>query len=266
MLIDSHCHPADPAFVDDPLAPLRRAAAAGVSGIVAIAAPAFARAHQASVPGLKLWATAGIHPHDAAQASDATWAQLATDAAEPLVLAIGEIGLDYHYDHSPRPVQRAVLERQLALARDFGLPVSIHCRSGASSPAPSDDAFADCFGLLAACPPPGGVFHCFTGGPAEAARALELGFYLSFSGMLTFPKLASLRDVARAAPADRILIETDAPYLAPVPHRGRRNEPAFVRDTALALATLRGVPLEEIAAVTSANFHRLFPRAAYVRK
>ncbi len=256
MLVDSHCHPADTAFADDPLAPLQRALAAGVTGIVAIAAPEFARARQAAVPGLKLWATAGVHPHDAAQATEATWARLAADAADPLVLAVGEIGLDYHYDHSPRPVQRAVFERQLALARVSGLPVSIHCRN----------AFDDCFAALAALPPPGGVFHCFTGGAAEAARAIELGFHLSFSGMLTFPKLASLREVARAAPADRILVETDAPYLAPVPHRGRRNEPAFVRDTAAALATLRGVTLETIAALTTANFFRLFPRAADVRK
>jgi TatD DNase family protein len=251
VLIDSHCHPSDAAFADDPVAPLQRALAAGVTGLVAIAAPEFARAHPATVPGLKLWATAGVHPHDAAAATEATWSQLAADAADPIVVAIGEIGLDYHYDHSPRPVQRAVFERQLVLARDLGLPVSIHCR----------DAFEDCFAALAALPPPGGVFHCFTGGEPEAARALDLGLYLSFSGMLTFPKLATLREVARAAPADRILVETDAPYLAPVPHRGHRNEPAFVRATAAALAALRGVSLEEIAASTAGNFHRLFPRA-----
>jgi TatD DNase family protein len=259
VLIDSHCHPSDAAFAEDPLAPLQRAFAQGVTGLVAIAAPEFARAHQAAVPGLNLWATAGIHPHDAAAATNETWAQLAADAADPLVLAIGEIGLDYHYDHSPRPTQRAVFERQLALARDVGLPVSIHCRSGAS--APDSDAFADCFAALAAISPPGGVFHCFTGGAAEAARALDLGFYLSFSGMLTFPKLEPLRAIARHAPADRILIETDAPFLAPVPHRGRRNEPAFVRDTAASLAALRAVSLAELASLTAANFHRLFPRA-----
>ena len=152
---------------------------------------------------------------------------------------------------SYRVAQLAAFARQLAIAEESGLPVSIHCR----------DAFDDCFAAIAGSNPAArGVFHCFTGGPAEAERALDLGWYLSFSGMLTFPKLEALRQVAAAAPEDRILIETDAPYLAPVPHRGKRNEPAFVAVTAARLAELRGITPESLAQATRRNFHRLFAR------
>lgn len=230
---------------------LERAAAAGLTGVVAIAGVEFARRHQGHA-GLKLWATAGIHPHEAAAAADATWEQLEHEARDPLTLAIGEIGLDYFYDHSPHEVQIRVFERQLALAAATGLPVSIHCR----------DAFDDCLRILATSnPPQRGVFHCFTGRREEAERILELGWYLSFSGMLTFAKADALREVAAWAPAERVLIETDAPFLAPVPHRGRRNEPAFLPATAARLAQLRGWSLEQTAQQTRDNFLRLFTRA-----
>jgi len=243
LLLDSHCHPEE-------RAELERAREAGVSGLVAIAALDFAYAHQ-DIPDLRVWTTIGVHPHDASSATEATWEAMRREAADPLVIAVGEIGLDYHYDHSPRPVQIEVFERQLALAAGLGLPVSIHCR----------DAWSDCFNLLARHSTVRGVFHCFTGGSLEAERALALGWLLSFSGMITFPKLSALRAVAAAAPSDRILIETDSPYLAPVPFRGQRNEPAHVREVAASLAAARGLAPSDLAALAASNFFRLFPRA-----
>jgi len=251
VLIDSHCHPDDEAFAGEREAVLERARAAGVEGVVAINAPQFARDHQ-GLPGLRVWATIGVHPHQAAQATAGTWDELEAWAAAPEVIGVGEVGLDYHYDHSARAVQQAVFERQLELAAAWGLPVAVHCR----------EAFADCLALIAAQNPPArGVFHCFAGSGDEAEAALELGWYLSFSGILTFPKLEALRQVAAGAPAERLLVETDAPYLAPVPHRGRRNEPAWVAETAAVLARERGISAAEAAALTRGNFFRLFPRA-----
>lgn len=250
-MIDSHCHPDSEEFAGEVEAVLQRAAEAGLAGLVAIAGVEFARRHQAR-GGLKIWATAGIHPHEAAAAGATEWAQFEEHAGDPLTIAIGEIGLDYFYDHAPRAVQQQAFERQLVRAAERGLPVSIHCR----------DAFSDCFRILEGHNPPArGVFHCFTGGRAEAERILGLGWYLSFSGMLTFAKAQSLREVAAWAPEDRLLIETDAPFLAPVPHRGRRNEPAWVEATAARLAELRGWTLEHTGRVTQANFFRLFARA-----
>lgn len=249
-MIDSHCHPDSEEFAGEAEALLERAAAAGIEGLVAIAGVEFARRHQGHA-GLKIWSTAGIHPHEAAAAAPAIWEQLEREARDPLTIAIGEIGLDYFYDHSPRESQIPVFERQLALAAETGLPVSIHCR----------DAFADCLRILeAANPPARGVFHCFTGGKAEAERILALGWYLSFSGMITFAKADALREVAAWAPADRILIETDAPFLAPVPHRGRRNEPAYLPATAARLEELRAWPAGQAARRTYDNFDRLFLR------
>lgn len=245
-MTDSHCHPDDAAFAGAGAALLDQAAAAGVTGLVAIDGLTFARAHQAGP--LRVWATVGVHPQAAATSALPTAAAL----DDPLVVAIGEIGLDYHYPDPPRAVQQAVFEQQLALAAAHDLPVSIHCR----------EAFPDCLAAIAARNPPRrGVFHCFSGSREEAEQVLALGWYLSFSGLLTFPKLEPLREVARWAPADRILIETDAPYLAPVPHRGRTNQPAWVRDTAAVLAGVRGLSLDEAATLTTANFHRLFPRS-----
>lgn len=248
-------------FAADRGAVLARALAAGVSEVVAIgggAAPGtlgcgLAIAYAAPVAGPKIWATVGIHPHEAKDAGEGALAELRALAHDPLIIAIGEIGLDYHYDHSPRQRQRDLFAQQLSLAAELGLPVSIHCR----------DAWEDGLALIAAAPPPAsGVLHCFTGGVAEARRVLDLGFYLSFSGLLTFPRSQDIRDAAAFAAADRILVETDAPFLAPVPHRGRRNEPAHVTITAARLAELRGWTLAATAEHTTANFRRLFRRGA----
>lgn len=265
-MIDSHCHPDMPEFAADRAAMLERALAAGVTEIAAIgggAAPGtldVALRWQAELPAgaplPRIWATAGIHPHEASGATAASLAELEGLASDPRIIAIGEIGLDYHYDHSPREIQREVFARQLAIAAGLDLPVAIHTR----------EAWADTMDAIRAAQAaaPGrvrGVFHCFSGERAQAAEALELGFYLSFSGILTFPRADDLRAVAAAAPPDRILVETDAPYLAPVPHRGKRNEPAYVAATLEALARLRGWGREEADRVTTANFRRAFPRA-----
>ena len=163
------------------------------------------------------------------------------------MLAIGEIGLDYHYDFSPRDVQRAVFERQLEIAAATAKPVVIHTR----------EAWDDTLAILRSARQSAGIMHCFTGGERQAREALDLGFHLSFGGVLTFPKADDVRQAARIAPADRILVETDCPYLAPVPHRGKRNEPAFVVETARRLAEVRGCSLEEIAEATTENFRKL---------
>ena len=262
MWIDSHCHLDGEEYKEDRAATMERAAAASVDGLVAIGGGAepgtlacgleVARQHSGHA-GVRVWATLGVHPHEAARASAATWDEMQRLAASPEVIAIGEIGLDYHYDHSPRERQLGALERQLRLAADCGLPVSIHCR----------EAFDDCLAAIERQNPPRcGVFHCFAGNREQAERVLALGWYLSFSGMLTFARADELRRVAAWAPADRVLVETDAPYLAPVPHRGRRNEPAWVAETGAQLAALRGLSLDEAAALTRGNFFRLFAGAS----
>jgi TatD DNase family protein len=239
-LVDSHCHVNDPKFDEDRDAVLERALAVGVETMVVIDSPEFAERHPF------LYATLGVHPHEAANATDETFARIRDLAQHPKVLAIGEIGLDYHYDFSPRDVQRRVFERQLEIAAEFRKPVVIHTR----------EAWEDtltCMPVL----PHGGIMHCFTGTPEQARRAVERGFHLGFGGVLTFPKAEELRTAARETPDDRLLIETDCPYLAPVPYRGRRNEPAFVLETARRLAQVRGTTLEAIAALTTSNFQSL---------
>jgi TatD DNase family protein len=193
-------------------------------------------------------ATVGVHPHDAAKATPETFARLAELARQPNVLAIGEIGLDYHYDFSPRDVQRSVFVAQLDLAARARKPIVIHTR----------EAWDDTLAMIRESGlPNGGIMHCFTGGPKEAEQALALGFHLSFGGILTFPKADNVREAAALTPADRILVETDAPYLAPVPHRGKRNEPAFMVETARRLGEVRGVTPDDIASATTRNFDRL---------
>ena len=208
-------------------------------------------------PGIRLadrypcfYATVGVHPHDAAKAAPETFDRLRELLRHPKVVALGEIGLDYHYDFSPRETQRDVFLEQMRIARDARKPIVIHTR----------EAWDDTIALLREHWAPsglGGIMHCFSGGPEEARQALEIGFYLSFGGIVTFPKSLAIQEAARMAPADRILIETDAPYLAPVPKRGKRNEPAFIVETARKLAELRGETLESIASATTANFRRL---------
>jgi TatD DNase family protein len=252
-LVDSHCHLDDEKFAPDRDAAIARARAAGVERMLAIgtgdgppdleAALRLARAYEF------IYATIGVHPHDAAKTTPETLVRLAELAREPKVLAIGEIGLDYHYDFSPRDVQRRVFMEQLQLAAQVRKPIVIHTR----------EAWEDTLAVVREHGLPfGGIMHCFTGGPNEAGQALELGFHLSFGGILTFPKADDVREAAAGAPEDRLLVETDSPYLAPVPYRGKRNEPSFLPETARRLAELRGMVPEDLALATTRNFDRLF--------
>ena len=197
--------------------------------------------------------SAGIHPHEARLAIEAIYDELRGLARDKRIVAIGEIGLDFHYDHSPRDVQREVFRRQIRLARDVGLPVIIHTREadGESAAILEEEGAREI----------GGVIHCFTGGEELARRALALGFYISFSGIVAFPRSETIQAVARTVPEDRLLVETDSPFLAPPPHRGQRNEPAFVVEVARKVAGLRGTTVEAVGASARRNFERLFPRA-----
>jgi len=234
---------------------LERARAAGVSAILTVGIGATLDEIRGAIALAEqhdwIFAAAGFHPHEAKAAGEAELAQLAELMLRPRVVAWGEIGLDYHYDHSPRDVQAGVFAQQLELARAAKLPVIIHCR----------DAWPDCLDILERdwrATGLGGVLHCFSGTAAEAQRAIEMGFLISFAGNVTFPKSQALRDVARELPLSSLLIETDSPYLAPPPHRGRRNEPAFVAEVARTLATVRDLPVAEVGLATAANFRRMF--------
>jgi TatD DNase family protein len=250
-LVDSHCHLDDSKFDDDREQAIERARAAGVERMLAIGTgdgpPDLETAIRLADRYPFLFATIGVHPHDASKATSETYDSLRALTSHPKVLGIGEIGLDYHYDFSPRDVQREVFERQLAIAREAGKPIIIHTR----------EAWEDTLAILKQHWNGGGIMHCFTGDAVQARQALDIGFHLSFGGVLTFPKADSLREAARLTPSDRLLVETDCPYLAPVPHRGKRNEPAFVVETARRLAEVRGTTPEEIAELTTANFDRL---------
>jgi TatD DNase family protein len=242
---DSHCHlPADAA---DAAAVVAEARAAGVTRLVTIGtdaektrtAIANARAHDS------VWATAGLHPHDAVEGVDGLLALV----DEPEVVAVGECGLDYHYDHSPRAMQRAAFAAQVALAHERGLALVVHTR----------EAWDDTFAILTAeGVPERTVFHCFTGGPDEARQALDLGAHLSFSGIVTFKGADDVRAAAALCPLDRMLVETDAPFLAPVPHRGETNRPALVPLVGAAVAAARGVDDAEVEAATWSNTERVF--------
>lgn len=250
-LVDTHCHLDSEQFDSDRGAAIDRARAAGVERMMAIGTgdgpPDLEAAIRLADAHPFIYATIGVHPHDASKATDESFDRLSDLARHPKVLAIGEIGLDYHYDFSPRDVQRQVFERQLALAREAAKPIVIHTR----------EAWTDTLDVLRANWQGEGIMHCFTGDEAMAREALDLGFYLSFGGVITFPKAEPTRAAARLAPLDRILLETDCPYLAPVPYRGKRNEPAFMVETARRLAELRGVTPEQIAEQTTANWERL---------
>jgi TatD DNase family protein len=248
-------------FDADRAAILQRAKDAGIETILAIGSGtgpgSLDCAIQLSEQQDFIYATIGIHPHEAKLASDTDFEELAQLAKRPKVIAWGEIGLDYFYDHSPRDVQQQVFLQQLQLAQSAKLPIVIHCR-------PSDrteDAWQDCLKLLQqhwAASGLGGVLHCFTGSWEHARRALDMGFMISFAGNVTFPKAQQIRETARQAPLDRMLIETDSPFLAPVPHRGKRNEPSFVKEVARQVGELRGLPTEEIGSQTANNFYRFF--------
>jgi TatD DNase family protein len=256
VLIDSHCHLAGPEFAGDLEAVVARAREAGVTGALTILAsddePELQQAGQVARHWPDVRFSIGVHPHAAGRyaerPSDAAEDTARAFAGQPLARAVGEIGLDYHYDFSPRDTQRKVFAEQLALAARTGLPVVIHTR----------EAEDDTFGILADARAANGVFHCFTGSMAMARRALDAGFHLSLAGIVTFPRAAELKEVAAFVPADRLLIETDSPFLAPVPHRGKRNEPAHVSRVCAAVAELRGATPGEVAEQTSRNFARLF--------
>ena len=254
-MIDSHCHLDNPQFDPDREAVIDRALAAGVERMVVIGTgegpPDLEAGIRLADRHDPIYATVGIHPHDASKATPDAYKHLRDLLRHPKVIALGEIGLDYHYDHSPREVQRTVFLEQMLLAGEARKPIVIHTR----------EAWEDTIALLEVYWRPhglGGIMHCFSGNADQAALCVDLGFHLSFGGIVTFPKALDVQEAARQAPAGRILIETDAPYLAPVPHRGKRNEPAFVAQTARKLADLRGVSAEEIARLTSANFMGLF--------
>jgi TatD DNase family protein len=248
-LIDSHVHLDDRKFDPDREAVIERALAAGVERMMAIGTgsgpPDLETAIRQAERYPFMLATIGVHPHDASKATAETFQRLRDLAAHPKVAAIGEIGLDYHYDFSPRGVQRAVFQRQLEIAAESGKPIVVHTR----------EAWADTMELLGQARR--GIMHCFTGDAQQAREALDLGFYLAFGGVLTFPKADAVREAARITPEDRLLVETDCPYLAPAPHRGQRNEPAFVVEVARRLAEVRGATLDEIAGQTTRNFERL---------
>ena len=254
FLTDSHAHLDFEALACDMEAVVARARAAGVRRIMTISSSLGDPPRVVSLAESldDTWAAIGVHPHEAAGYDDSREAEIARLSEHARVLAIGEIGLDYHYDHSPRAAQRATFRRQIRLAREAGLPIVVHTR----------EAEEDTARILEEerAGEQGGVIHCFTSSRWLAERCLALGLLVSFSGIVTFPKAQDLRGVAGSVPLDRLLIETDSPFLAPVPHRGRTNEPAFVRVTAEALAALRGVTLEALAAATSANFERAFLR------
>ncbi len=255
-IIDSHAHLEFAQFDGDRDAMLDRARAAGVQTLLAIgsgtgplerldAAIPFAEQHD------WIYATIGIHPHDASAAIDEHFVRLDELAMNPRVIAWGEMGLDYYYDHSPRDVQQRVFRRQLEQAAATKLPVVIHCR----------DAWNDCLAILDQDWRPtglGGILHCFTGNIDEARRGMDMGFMISFAGNVTYPKMQHLRDVSREIPLERVLTETDSPFLPPQRQRGKRNEPAFVVQVAETLASVRDLAADEIAAATATNFRRFF--------
>lgn len=258
MWLDSHCHVTSERFGPDRDAVLERAFASGVETLVSIGSGYGAEGNAAAIAlaetDPRIFATAGVHPHDAEGFGDEDRRLLRTWLDHERVVAVGECGLDYYYMNSPRPAQRAVFAEQVGLARERGLPVSIHVRS-------EDESAYD--ELLEIWVAEGhhaleGVLHCYTGSLAFARRALDEGLSVSFSGIITFKKSAALRDVARAIPRDRLLVETDAPFLAPEGHRGQRNEPAWVPLVGATLAELHGCSLEEIARATTQNARRLF--------
>jgi TatD DNase family protein len=257
MFIDSHCHIDGPEYDADRADVIARAREAGVTTMLNVGtgdphSDAFSRAVELAEQHSEIFAAVGVHPHDAKLFDDAAEQHLIDLIQKSKrVIAWGEIGLDYHYDHSPRDVQREVFRRQLRRARELELPVVIHSREA------NDDTIAIVRDELSGYER-AGVLHCFGGSLAMAQQAVELGFFISFAGNLTFKKADVLRDVARQLPLDRLLVETDCPYLTPVPFRGRRNEPARVVETARCLAEIHGKELEEIGRITSENFVRLF--------
>jgi TatD DNase family protein len=250
-IIDSHCHLDHEKFAADLESVLKRAADAGVTQILCIGTgdgpPELDRAIRLADTHAPLLATIGVHPHEAAKATPETHTELRRLAAHPKVVAFGEIGLDYHYDFSPRETQREVFIEQLRLAGELSLPIIIHTR----------EAWDDTIQILDDHWSGPGIFHCFTGDADQARQALHMGFHLAYGGVLTFKTADNIREAAKITPDDRLLIETDAPFLAPIPYRGKRNEPAMMLETLYRLAEIRASTPERIAELTTANFQRL---------
>jgi TatD DNase family protein len=254
-LIDSHAHIDFPQFAEDREAMLDRARIAGVTTLLAIGTGPGPEKLDAALPFAEqhdwIYATVGIHPHEAKEVTPQHLDELSKLAKHPKVIAWGEIGLDYFYDHSLREVQQRVFRDQMALAQQAKLPIVIHCR----------DAWTDCLNILEKHWKPtgvGGILHCFTSTLEDAKRGIDMGFFIAFAGNSTYPKAQNLRDVAKALPLEKILIETDSPYLAPQAYRGKRNEPAYVAEVARTLASVRDLSPDEVAAATCENFRRLF--------
>lgn len=259
-LFDTHCHLDDPRLGAELPDVLARAEAAGVRAIATVgcarsldtvrSALDVVNAREGSAGAIELFATVGVHPHDASAYDDAVEAAIAEAAADPRVVALGEVGLDYHYDRSPREAQAGAFRRQIALAKRLKKPLVVHTRAAAD----------DTLEILReeGAREVGGIIHCFSEGPEFARAALDLGFVASFSGIVTFKSAESVRQAAKAQPLDALLVETDAPYLAPVPHRGRRNEPAFVAHTARCVADLRAMSYEALLEAAWDNSRRVF--------
>ncbi len=250
QLIDTHCHLEMEQFDGDRDEMIRRAEAAGIATMITVGSDlsSTARALELAERYPALFVSAGVHPHEARRAGDDAFEKLRSYTAHPKIVAIGETGLDYHYDHSPRDVQKTVFRRHLELAAECGLPAIIHCR----------EAWDDTVGILKESGTSRGVLHCFSGDRKMAAEVISLGYHVSIAGPVTFRKADDLREVARLVPDEYLLIETDAPYLSPEPFRGRRNEPASMIHTARRIAELRGISLDDIARITTLNARRLF--------
>ncbi len=268
-LIDSHAHLDSPKYDADRADVLKNAYTAGVRTVLAIGigeGPATMRRavdisrEYAGVPGTpRIFASAGIHPDEAGAADDAALCKLSALLAEPEVIAAGEIGLDYYWDTAPHQVQHHIFIQQMEIAAERRRPIIIHCRN--SDKPGTENAWDDTLGLLEShwkSTGLGGILHCFTGEPEHARRAMDCGFLISFAGNLTFPKAQAIRDAAALVPLDRLLVETDAPFLAPVPNRGKRNEPGWVTHTALKVAELFGIEVGDVANATTRNFNTLF--------
>ena len=254
-IVDSHAHLEFAQFDEDRNAMLERARAAGVRMLLAIGSGTGTDRLDAAIPFAEehdwIYATVGIHPHDVNDATEETFHRLERLARHPRVIAWGEMGLDYHYDHVAPDLQKRVFRRQLEMARAAKLPIVVHCR----------EAWPDCLEIMEQdwrAAGLGGIFHCFTGTIEEARRGLDMGFMVSFAGNVTYPKAQGIRDVAREVPLERMLTETDSPFLPPQGRRGKRNEPAYVVEVAQALGNVRNLPAEEIAATTGVNFRRFF--------
>ncbi len=267
MFIDSHAHLEGKRYDTDRDEVLARAKQNGIEAYLAIGngdgpdtadcSIRLVEQYDGKAEYPRIWASVGVHPHEASLANETADARMLEWARHPRVIAWGEIGLDYFYDHSPREMQKVVFLRQMELARAAQLPIIIHCRPSDNS----ENAWDDCLTMIDEhwkASGRGGILHCFTGSVEHARRALDMGFMISFAGNVTFPKAQTIRDAAQMVPLDRMLIETDSPYLAPIPYRGKRNEPAFVREVGRQIGELRNLPAEEVGSHTTSNFYRFF--------